>query len=102
MKTIIITAMILISAVCCQAQNKVPAGNGFWVVESNINQPRVQTIRFYSDDKKLLYEETINTKLNLKREKVQLALNQLCNKLQENKEYLDNKKLIALAFNLKR
>jgi hypothetical protein len=102
MKTIIITALILISAVCCQAQNKVAANNGFWVVESNISQPKVQTIRFYSDDAKLLYTETINTKLNLKREKVKLALNQLCNKLQENKEYLDNKKLIALAFNLKR
>jgi hypothetical protein len=97
-----ITALILISAVCCQGQNKVAASNGFWVVESNINQPKVQTIRFYSDDSKLLYTETINTKLNLKREKVKLALNQLCNKLQENKNYLDNKKLIALAFNLKR
>ena len=101
MKTMMLTALILISAVCSQAQTKVPT-HGFWVVESNINQPRVQTIRFYSDDKKLVYEETINAKLNLKREKVQLALNQLCNKLQENKEYLDNKKLIALAFNLKR
>ena len=102
MKTIMITALILISAVCCQAQNKVTAGNGFWVVESNINEPKVQTIRFYSEDAKLLYTETINTKLNLKREKVKLALNELCNKLQENNDYLDNKKLIALAFNLKR
>ena len=102
MKTIMITALILISAVCCQAQNKAQADSVFWVVESNINQPKVQTIRFYTDDAKLLYEETINTKLNLKREKVKLALNQLCNKLQDNREYLDNKKLIALAFNLKR
>ncbi|MEN0054077.1 MAG: hypothetical protein AAGC65_10425 [Mucilaginibacter sp.] len=102
MKTIMITALILISAVCCQAQNKLAAGKGFWVVESNINEPKVQTIRFYSDDAKLLYTETINAKLNLKHDKVKLALNQLCNKLQENKDYLDNKKLIALAFNLKR
>ncbi|MDN3549910.1 hypothetical protein [Mucilaginibacter aquaedulcis] len=102
MKTIIITALILISAVCCQAQDKLPAANGFWVVESNMNQPKTQTIRFYNDDAKLLYTETINTKLNLRREKIKLALNQLCSKLQENKDYLDNKNLIALAFNLKR
>jgi hypothetical protein len=102
MKTIIITALILISAVCCQAQDKLPAANGFWVVESNMNQPKTQTIRFYNDDAKLLYTETINTKLNLRREKVKLALNQLCSKLQENKGYLDNRNIIALAFNLKR
>ena len=102
MKTMMITALILISAICSQAQNKVPASHGFWVVESNINKPKVQTVRFYSDDSKLLYEETVNTKLNLKREKVQLALNQISNKLYENKQYMESKKLIALAFNLKR
>jgi hypothetical protein len=102
MKTIMITALILISAICGQAQNKIPASHGFWVVESNINKPKVQTVRFYSDDSKLLYEETVNTKLNLKREKVQLALNQISNKLYENKQYMESKKLIALAFNLKR
>lgn len=102
MKTIMIIALILISTVCSQAQNKVKADSGFWVVESNISKPKVQIIRFYSDDQKLLYEETINTKLNLKREKVQLVLNQILNKLHANKEYLEGKKLIALAFNLKR
>ena len=101
MKTIMLTALILISAVCSQAQTKVPA-NGFWVVESNANQPKVQTIRFYTDDAKLIYEETINAKLNLKREKVQLALTQLANKLNESKDSPENKKLIAVAFNLKR
>lgn len=102
MKTIMITALILISGICSQAQNKVPASHGFWVVERNINKPKVQTVRFYSDDSKLLYEETVNTKLNLKREKVQLALNQISNKLYENKQYMESKKLIAIAFNLKR
>ena len=62
----------------------------------------MQTIKFYSDDSKLLYEETVNITLNLKRKKVQLALNQISNKLYENKEYIEGKKLIALAFNLKR
>ena len=102
MKTIMITALILMNAICSQAQNKVPASHGFWVVEHNINKPKVQTVRFYSDDSKLLYEETVNTKLNLKREKVQLALNQISNTLYENKQYMESKKLIALAFNLKR
>ena len=101
MKTIMLTALILISAVCSQAQTKVPT-HGFWVVESNVNQPKVQTIRFYTDDAKLIYEETINAKLNLKREKVQLALNELSNKLNEGKDNPENKKLIALAFNLRR
>ena len=102
MKTIMLTALILISAVCSQAQIKTPATHGFWVVESNANQPKVQTIRFYTDDAKLIYEETINAKLNLKREKTKLALNQLSNKLNESRDNPENKKLIALAFNLKR
>jgi len=102
MKTIMLTALILISAVCSQAQIKAPATHGFWVVESNVNQPKVQTIRFYTDDAKLIYEETINAKLNLKREKTKLALNELSNKLNENRDYPENKKLIAVAFNLKR
>jgi hypothetical protein len=101
MKTIITTALILLCTVCSQAQINAPVSHGFWVVESNKNQPRVQIIRFYSDDSKLLYEETINTKLNLKHEKVRLALNQLTNKLCENRDDSNNKKLIALAFNLK-
>jgi hypothetical protein len=101
MKTIMITVLILISAVCSQAQNKVQTTRGFWVVESNVNQPKVQIIRFYGDDSKLVYEETINTRLNLKREKVRLALNQLTNKLCENKEYFSNKRLIVQVFNLK-
>jgi hypothetical protein len=102
MKTIMLTALILISAVCSQAQIKTPATHGFWVVESNANQPKVQIIRFYTDDAKLIYEETINAKLNLKREKTKLALNELSNKLNEGKDSPENKKLIALAFNLKR
>ncbi|WPU95382.1 hypothetical protein SNE25_07580 [Mucilaginibacter sabulilitoris] len=102
MKKIIITALILVSALCGWAQNKVEANHGYWVVESNVNKPKIQTIRFYSDDAKLLYEETVNTGLNLKRKKVQLALNQISNKLYENKEYIEGKKLIALTFNIKR
>jgi hypothetical protein len=96
-----LTALILISAVCSQAQTKAPT-HGFWVVESNVNQPKIQTIRFYTDDAKLIYEETVNAKLNLKREKTKLALNQLSNKLNENGDNPENKKLIAVAFNLKR
>ncbi|SDP97665.1 hypothetical protein SAMN05428975_4463 [Mucilaginibacter sp. OK268] len=102
MKTIMLTALILISAVCSQAQIKTPATHGFWVVESNANQPKIQIIRFYTDDAKLIYEETINAKLNLKREKTKLALNELSNKLNENRDNPENKKLIAMAFNLKR
>ncbi|MBB6127979.1 hypothetical protein [Mucilaginibacter lappiensis] len=101
MKTIMLTALILISAVCSQAQTKTP-GYGFWVVESNPSQPKVQTIRFYTDDSKLIYEETINARLNLKREKTKLALNQLSSKLNEGKDNPENKRLIALAFNLNR
>jgi hypothetical protein len=102
MKTIIAIVLILICSVSSQAQDKAQANSGFWVVESNKNQPSVQIIRFYSDDSKLIYEETINTKLNLKREKIRVALNQLANKFCENKDDSNNRKLIELAFNLKR
>lgn len=74
----------------------------FLGIESNPSQPKVQTIRFYTDDSKLIYEETINARLNLKREKRKLALNQLSSKLNEGKDNPENKRLIALAFNLNR
>jgi hypothetical protein len=104
MKKFIITAIIVLTTTFySKAQNTDTTNHGFWVIESNSHKPKYQTVRFYNDDAKLVYEEVINTRLNIKRKKNQQLLNQLCNKLHEQKEIvenIENNKLIAVAFKL--
>ncbi|GAB4014761.1 hypothetical protein [Spirosoma koreense] len=47
---------------------------GFWVIES---QPKSRecTVRFYTDDRKLIYEETVSRKLNIARRQTKRQLN---------------------------
>jgi uncharacterized membrane protein YhiD involved in acid resistance len=101
MKKLITTVMILVATIACtQAQDKINNNQSFWVIESNVNLPKVQTVKFY-DGKKLIYEETVYTKLNIKKKKVQLALNQIMDKLNERTAYIENKNLVTLSLNLK-
>ncbi|MFA6085354.1 hypothetical protein [Mucilaginibacter sp.] len=100
-KYIIAAIIVLATAFYSKAQNTKTANQGFWVIESNVHAPKTQIVRFYNDSSKLLYEEVINTRLNIKRKKNQQLLNQICNKLHEQKEIIEGNKLIAVAFNLK-
>ena len=102
MKKLIITVCILaFAAAAVQAQNKIANVLGFWVVEHNINLPRVQTIKFYNDNNKLIYEETVYSKLNIKKKKTRLALDQVLDRLNERTAYVESKNLVMLSLDLR-
>ncbi|MFC0516542.1 hypothetical protein ACFFGT_20210 [Mucilaginibacter angelicae] len=102
MKKLIITICILAFAVTAGlAQNKITNVRGFWVIEHNVNLPRVQTIKFYNDNNKLIYEETVYSKLNIKKQKTRLALDQILDRLNERTAYVESKNLVTLSLNLR-
>jgi len=103
MKKFIITAIIVaVSTVCSQAQQTKHLTHGYWVAESNKHTPKVQTIRFYNDDAKLVYEETVTRPVNIKRKKVQMMLNDICENFYQQKQAIEGNKLVTAAFNLER
>jgi len=101
MKKLIITAVLIaVTTICSQAQQTTQTKNvGYWVVEGNIHAPKMNTIRFYNDKGKLIYEETIYTRINIKKKETQQALNLFCNRINEQKD--TERKLLALSLNLK-
>lgn len=102
MKNLIITICILaFAAAAGQAKNKIANVHGFWVIEHNVNLPRVQTIKFYNDNNKLIYEETVYSKLNIKKQKTRLALDQILDRLNERTAYVESKNLVTLSLNLR-
>jgi len=102
MKKLIITICILaFAAAAVQAQNKIANVHGFWVVEHNVNLPRVQTVKFYNDNNKLIYEETVYSKLDIQKKKTRVALDQILDRLNERTAYIENKNLVMLSLNLR-
>jgi hypothetical protein len=78
MKNLILAiAFIVVSFTYSQAKDQTVNPEGFWVVESNVKSTCVNTIKFYDDNHKLLYQETVYEKVNVKSKKVQKILNQL-------------------------
>jgi hypothetical protein len=48
---------------------------GYWVIKSNINQPREAVVYFYTLQHELVYEEEVkNAKLNINRSRVKMRL----------------------------
>lgn len=102
MKKIITTIAIIAALITgSQAQDKITANQGFWVIENNINLPKVQTVKFYDARNRLMYEETVYTKLNIKKKKILVALNQILDKLNERTAYIESRNLVTLSLNLK-
>lgn len=104
MKNFIITILLATATISSYAQKTKTTNHGFWVAEGNAHNREMQTIRFYNDEAKLIYEEVIYSKLDVRKKKNQDALTQLCNKLYEQKEYaanLQSNQLITAALNLK-
>jgi hypothetical protein len=102
MKKLIITiAIVSLTALYSKAQN-TQINHGYWVTEYNIHTPRVQTVKFYNMDNQLVYEETINRKLNISKPQVQKALNQVVEDLYVEQKLAQRKDLLAVAFKLKK
>lgn len=77
MKKIILASLIACSMPAAFAQDlKQNALNGNWVVESNVNSPRQQVIKFYNARSVLVYEDKVSgKKVRYEKARVKKALN---------------------------
>lgn len=49
--------------------------NGYWVIESNINTPKLNTVYFYNNSNVLVYKEKVDgVVLNIKKRRVKMNL----------------------------
>jgi hypothetical protein len=101
MKKIIITMLLVAMGLTysfAQAKNTNNHNNdnnGYWVVES-AKKSKVQTVKFYSEQNELVYEETVRGKINVSDKKVQNALNKILAVMVNQKSYTANKEVIAI------
>jgi hypothetical protein len=77
LRTAVVAIVCLVASLSAQAQtitNSLAPREGFWVVES---QPKSRNclVRFYTNDQKLIYEETVHCKLNIARTHTKRQLN---------------------------
>ncbi len=87
MKTLtLLFALIIASAAESSAQQQpkslLPA---CWVIESTVKNPRVQTVKFYDSRQRLLYQETVNQKLNIRKAIVRARLDDVLARLLANR-----------------
>jgi hypothetical protein len=107
--SLLITAFFLCNATVCSAQKEATPGKaewvsdkGFWVVESNVHNPKNSVVYFYTLDRVLVYKETLNgVKLKLKKKKVLLhlkgVLEQSVTAWEAQHVATENKMLLAVA-----
>jgi hypothetical protein len=73
----LIALLLLTISLTTQAQKRndidVPR-DGFWVIETPAKS-RQCTVRFYTSDQRLIYQETINRPINIKRRQTRRQLN---------------------------
>lgn len=73
----VLAILFSIASLTVQAQkDKTPSAprEGFWVTESTPNSPRC-IVRFYNNQSQLIYEETVDRRLNIARAQVKRQLN---------------------------
>jgi hypothetical protein len=81
MKKIYLPAILLIfvlsfAGLSSSAQKKtnyIPQ-QGYWQLVSNVHNKGVVTVQFYSEDNELMYQETVNNRMNVNRRKVRRQL----------------------------
>ena len=55
---------------------------GFWMVESNINNPKNSIVRFYNNDQRLIYTENVyGVELNTKKRRTLMKLKRVLEKV---------------------
>ncbi len=77
MKKIVFALLTAYSIPAAYSQDSPPAiSQGNWVVESNINTPKSQVIKFYNSKSELIYEELVNgRKIRYQQGRIKKALN---------------------------
>lgn len=77
LRRVFLATLLITASLTAQAQTKkesVVPREGFWVVET-APKSRQSIVRFYNDDQKLIYEETVNQNLNISRQQTKRQLN---------------------------
>jgi len=102
MKKIFLTlSLITIAFLTVNAQTTESVKQATWVIEQEADQPKVQTVKFYDDNLQLIYQETVNARLNISKKKVQKALNAILDSLISQQDFRQNKNVLAASFKLK-
>lgn len=102
MKTIFITLMF--SCVCAIGKSQVvtsKVSDANWVIESNLQSPKEQIVKFYNSKQELIYEEYISGKrLRIEKRSVKKTLNKVLEEVLNDQERLDYA-IVAQYFKIK-
>lgn len=78
---LVFASLVTFSSFAQESKSQVPkwvSEKGYWVVESNTNDPLNHIIRFYNNDNVMIYKETLSgVRLNIDRKKVKIRLTRL-------------------------
>lgn len=88
------------------AYNKIPryvSSKGYWVIQSNVKQPKEAVVYFYNLQHVLVYKEEVkNVKLNINRTGVKMRLKKALDKAivayDKGGRSFEDEKIIATAF----
>ncbi|MBS1660993.1 MAG: hypothetical protein JST68_08070 [Bacteroidetes bacterium] len=102
MKSIMVTMILLATIGVSSAQGPV-ATNGYWVVVSNVSQPKDASVKFYDLANHLIYEEHVTgVQLDLSKRKTLKKLNRSLQSAlvawNTSKEFMKDKGLVAVEF----
>ncbi len=100
-KTLLTLTLITVGFITSYAQSNAFNHQATWVIETENELAKKQTVKFYDDNAQLIYAETINAKLNISKKKVQKALNRILDSLLTQQSYRNNKNVLAASFRLK-
>ncbi len=83
--TLVFTLNLASTAGQAQTRHSDLPQTGFWVVETGARAKDGSTLRFYNDDKQLIYEEHLaGTRLDVRRSKTVAFLNRALDKMMVN------------------
>ncbi|MCC8409985.1 hypothetical protein LJ707_13690 [Mucilaginibacter sp. UR6-1] len=95
-KLILVMAVTVMALTQSIAQNKADSLQGYWVIESNVKTPKLNTVKFYNDNHHLVYQETVNAKIKLSDKKVQKALNKILTVMVNQRRYTADQELLSI------
>lgn len=90
--------MIMVAMTFAVKGQKKGADFPNWVVESNLNNPKTVTIKFYNEKQELIYEETlVGKKIRTENKRVQKSLNAVLNQLIANRHQIERNNLVTAS-----
>lgn len=77
LRPILLSTLVALATITAHAQSKqapIVARDGFWVTETPA-KGRYSIVRFYTNQNQLIYEETVERRLNIARQQTKRQLN---------------------------